>query len=76
MGRGRRCRSGPLQQALGGHGTGPTLRLLGERILADPVVGWVDSAVAVRGVNLELSAGLVALLMPGGRVLSGLCPEV
>jgi hypothetical protein len=40
------------------------------------VVGWVDSAVAVLGVNPEPSADLVESLMPGARVLSQLRPDV
>jgi hypothetical protein len=40
------------------------------------VVGGVDSAVAVLGVNPEPSAGLVESLMPGARVLSQLRPDV
>jgi hypothetical protein len=40
------------------------------------VVGWVDSAVAVLGVNPEPSADLVESLMPSARVLSQLRPDV
>jgi hypothetical protein len=57
-------------------GTNAGLDLVFAREAVQRVVGWVDSAVAVLGVNPEPSAGLVESLMPGARVLSELRPDV
>jgi hypothetical protein len=57
-------------------GTNAGLDLVFAREAVQRVVGWVDSAVAVLGVNPEPSAGLVESLMPGARVLSQLRADV